>query len=165
MTRNSEVGGRRRTELTICRASVSFAHSAVLPFLFHGGCGRPPNGFNFSAVPGMTPQQEAVERRKWKDALQFYNDTSIMDLAYAFYRSRRCSLVPARCLVFCRVMTLCALPCNHPGMPRLCCPSRAQNSLAYLATADKPAPRRLLHPRSVPFRSPSFRSVPARRSA
>lgn len=48
---------------------------------------RPPNGFNFSSVPGMTPAREQVERGKWRAALQFYNDTGIMDLAYdGFFR-------------------------------------------------------------------------------
>lgn len=39
------------------------------------------DGFNFSAA-GVNAAQEKVERQKWKAALEFYNQTGLMDLAY-----------------------------------------------------------------------------------
>eukprot|EP00040_Diaphanoeca_grandis_P028166 m.161880 g.161880 ORF g.161880 m.161880 type:complete len:971 (-) comp31257_c0_seq1:282-3194(-) len=42
---------------------------------------KPPNGFNFSAI-GMTPSEEAAERKMWKQALVFFNETGVMDIAY-----------------------------------------------------------------------------------
>eukprot|EP01043_Picozoa_sp_COSAG02_P002326 COSAG02_NODE_54_length_43941_cov_54.857990_2_plen_574_part_00 len=39
------------------------------------------DGFNFSAA-GVSATQEKVERQKWKAALEFYNRTGLMDLAY-----------------------------------------------------------------------------------
>ena len=39
---------------------------------------RGPQGFNFSAA-GVSAAQEKVERDKWKAALEFYNETGVMD--------------------------------------------------------------------------------------
>ena len=37
--------------------------------------------FNFSRV-GLTAAQEVIERNKWRNALAFHANTSIMDLSY-----------------------------------------------------------------------------------
>ena len=42
---------------------------------------RGPQGFNFSAA-GVSAAQEKVERDKWKAALEFYNETGVMDISY-----------------------------------------------------------------------------------
>lgn len=39
------------------------------------------DGFNFSAA-GVSAAQEKVERDKWKAALEFYNETGVMDVSY-----------------------------------------------------------------------------------
>lgn len=40
-----------------------------------------PKVFNFS-YHGLTAKEEAVERLKWRHALQFYEKTKVMDLSY-----------------------------------------------------------------------------------